>query len=175
MNQKRILYVMFLVALWVPLVAVSLSPRFPGVAKNLLSRKADWDVEKETLRRSTPVWNGAVSLYNTLAYRIGASGNRAIAVVGEDGWVYLGDIFNRNFSQAIGRRTLSTSEVEGWSSALRGQASYLQESGIGFVVVVAPAKWSVYRDKLPRWVGISQSVLLSTSSWRYVQHCRWSI
>lgn len=153
MNQKRILYVMFLFALWVPLVAVTLSPRFPGVAKNLLSRNADWDVEKETLRRSTPVWNGAVSLYNTLAYRIGASGNRAIAVVGDDGWVYLGDIFNRNFSQAIGRRTLSTSEVEGWSSALQGQARYLQESGIGFVVVVAPAKWSVYRDKLPRWVG----------------------
>lgn len=151
MTAKRVLYVLFLVSLWVPLAAVSLSPRFPDVAKNLLNRTGNWDVEKETLRRTTPLWNGAVAVYNTLAYRMGASNNRAIAVVGQDGWVFLGDVFQRSFSQAVGRRRLNESDLNQWASSWRGQADFLRSRGIGFIVVVAPSQGSIYRDKLPTW------------------------
>lgn len=151
MNAKRILFAFFLISLWLPLIAVSLSPRFSSVASNLVHRTGDWDAEKEVLRRTTPLWNGAVSMYNTLAYRMGASGNRAIAQVGKDGWVFLGDVFNRNFSQAIGRRQLNEADLSSWSSSWRGQADYLKSQGIAFVVIVAPSQWSIYRDKLPAW------------------------
>jgi hypothetical protein len=151
--MKRLLYIAFVLALWLPLIAVALSPRFPAAMRGLLARTMDWNVEKDGLRRSTPLWNGAVSMYNTLAYRLGTSNNRGVAVVGKDGWVFLGDDFNRNFSQAIGRKTLSDAEVRDWSAAFRGQAAYLEQSQRAFLVVVAPAKWSVYRDKLPDWTG----------------------
>lgn len=72
-------------------------------------------------------------------------------VEGEDGFVFWGDIQNNNFSQAVGRRTLSQAELQQWIDSLRTVRDQLAEAGIAFYVVPSPGKWDVYPEKLPAW------------------------
>jgi len=72
-------------------------------------------------------------------------------VLGEDGWVFWGDIQNNNFSQAIGRRTLSAEELSAWHTYLANLDTELSAEGIELYVVIAPAKWAIYPENLPEW------------------------
>ncbi|WP_153504562.1 alginate O-acetyltransferase AlgX-related protein [Cumulibacter manganitolerans] len=72
-------------------------------------------------------------------------------VEGKDGYYFLGDTQNANFSQAVGRRAYSPAEVDQEAGALRAQQVYLASQGIPLAFVVAPAKWEIYPDKLPAW------------------------
>ncbi|MFF2273366.1 hypothetical protein ACFVTX_13880 [Agromyces sp. NPDC058136] len=72
-------------------------------------------------------------------------------VLGEDGWVFWGDIQNQNFSQAVGRRVLSEEETAQWADHLRSVRDMLSAQGIPLYIMVTPAKWSVYPENLPAW------------------------
>ena len=72
-------------------------------------------------------------------------------VLGEDGWVFWGDVQNQNFSQAVGRRVLSEAETADWADHLRGMRDTLAEQGIPLYIMITPAKWSVYPEDLPLW------------------------
>lgn len=72
-------------------------------------------------------------------------------VEGEDGFVFWGDIQNNNFSQAVGRRTLSEAEIDVWTSSLRSVRDALAEEGVEFYVLIGPAKWDIYPERLPDW------------------------
>lgn len=72
-------------------------------------------------------------------------------VRGEDGWIDWGDVQGMNFSQAIGRRTLTVGEVERWTTYFATLQSALAEQGIPFYVVITPSKFGVYPDELPTW------------------------
>ena len=74
-----------------------------------------------------------------------------LALPGRDGFYFLGDAHNANLSQAVGRRTYTQAEVTQVTSALRAQQGYLASRNIPLAFVVAPAKWSVYDEKLPEW------------------------
>ncbi|MDH6182039.1 hypothetical protein M2152_002221 [Microbacteriaceae bacterium SG_E_30_P1] len=75
----------------------------------------------------------------------------ANVVLGQDRWVFWGDLQNNNFSQALGRRTLSAEELESWRSYIANLDTTLTEAGIEFYVVIAPAKWAIYPEELPTW------------------------
>lgn len=77
--------------------------------------------------------------------------SRAIAVPGRDGFYFLGDLANANFSQAVGRRVYSAAEVAAAGAAFQAQKRWLAARNIPLTVAIAPAKWSIYRDKLPEW------------------------
>lgn len=72
-------------------------------------------------------------------------------VLGEDGWVFWGDVQNKNFSQAIGRRVLTEPETSQWADHLRGIRDDLAAKDIPFFIMITPAKWAVYPDELPSW------------------------
>lgn len=72
-------------------------------------------------------------------------------VVGDDGFVDWGDSNADNFSQAIGRRTLTADELNAWHVYLADLDSRLAEQGIPLYIVIAPMKWAVYPDELPQW------------------------
>ncbi|WP_354569144.1 hypothetical protein [Glaciihabitans sp. UYNi722] len=72
-------------------------------------------------------------------------------VAEKDGWYDWGDVQAANFSQALGRRYLTTAEATRWHdhfAALRDSLSALK---IPLVIVITPAKWDVYPEKLPDW------------------------
>lgn len=74
-----------------------------------------------------------------------------LVVEGRDGFLFLGDAHNANISQAVGRRAYSEAEVNQQIGALRAQQANLASKNIPMAFVVAPAKWSIYDEKLPEW------------------------
>ena len=70
-----------------------------------------------------------------------------------DGWVFWSDYQWENFSQALGRRTLSDREMSAWATAFGQLRDDLAADGIPLVILIAPAKWDAYPDKLPSWAS----------------------
>lgn len=80
-----------------------------------------------------------------------AAPHPGLAVEGKDGYLFLGDDFQANFAQAMGRRFYSREEVESTVTAVSGSNKWLANRGIAAEFVVVPATWSVYSDKMPEW------------------------
>lgn len=74
-----------------------------------------------------------------------------LAVEGRDGYEFLGDQFQANFAQAMGRRYYSRDEVQQTVDAVKSRNAWLANRGIASEFFVVPAKWSIYSDKLPAW------------------------
>jgi hypothetical protein len=72
-------------------------------------------------------------------------------VAEKDGWYDWGDVQAANFSQAVGRRYLTTAEAGRWHDHLAKLRDSLSAMKIPLVIVVTPAKWDVYPEKLPDW------------------------
>lgn len=72
-------------------------------------------------------------------------------ILGQDGWVFWGDIQANNFSQAVGRRYLAADELQRWHDWFADLDARLTELGIELYIVISPAKWAVYPDGLPEW------------------------
>ena len=76
-----------------------------------------------------------------------------VAVEGRDGYVFLGDNYLSNFSQALGRRYYSPEEVARTSATIESERSWLKARKIPMELILSPAKWSIYPDKLPAWTS----------------------
>lgn len=74
-----------------------------------------------------------------------------LAVDGRDGYLFLGDEFQANFAQAMGRRYYSRDEVQQTVDAVKSRNTWLANRGITSEFFVVPAKWSIYADKMPAW------------------------
>lgn len=72
-------------------------------------------------------------------------------VEGQNGYVFWGDIQANNFSQAVGRRVLSQTEMDGWYASMSTLRDRLGERGIDLVIQIVPAKWSILPEQLPTW------------------------
>src|SRR3954471_4376543 len=72
-------------------------------------------------------------------------------VAEQDGWYDWGDVQANNFSQAVGRRVLSVDEAKAWHDYFSTLQQKLTAQGIPLYIVIAPAKWDVYPDKLSTW------------------------
>jgi hypothetical protein len=150
-TMKRIINGLFLVVLCVPAIAVMHSPQLRPAVRAVVENPAEWDHQRDALRRTTPLWNKAVEGYSQLLYLLGTTNMKDIGVVGEQGWIFLGDSLDHNMSQALGRRVYSPQEVQRWADTLKEQQTWLSRRGIPMLFVVAPAKWSIYPDRLPEW------------------------
>lgn len=148
--QRSVIGVFF-AALLAPGVAVAFSGQVRETISTLVNDPAGWSAQSYRLQKATPLWDGMVSGYSTVLYRAGTSSNEGFGVMGRDGWMFLGDVQNANFSQAIGRRQLSEAEIGNWSTQVAAQEQWLATRGIPMMFVVGPAKWGVYGDKLPAW------------------------
>lgn len=148
---KRAVTGLFLLALCLPFLAVLRSPQLVPSIRSVVGAPAEWDHARDALRRTTPLWNRAVELYSQVLYKLGTTSNTSIGMVGTDGWVFLGDSFDHNVAQALGRRVYDPQEVARWSETLKEEQAWLNHRGIPLLFVVAPAKWSIYPDRLPAW------------------------
>jgi hypothetical protein len=141
----------FLLAIWLPLLAVLVSPALPGFVTAVLRDPSTFDAERNRLRAATPLWNRAVAFYTDALYALGVSGRPGAAEIGRDGWVFLGDIFSGDWSEALGRRVLSDRAVARWTETLALERKWLATRDIPSAIVVAPSKGTIYPDRLPRW------------------------
>jgi len=72
-------------------------------------------------------------------------------IKGRDDWLFFSDVQVQDFSQAIGRQRLTASQVRAWVAYLSEMRRDVEAQGGQFYIVVAPAKWDVYPQKLPMW------------------------
>ncbi len=72
-------------------------------------------------------------------------------VEGRDGFDFWGDAQSDNISQALGRAPWTDPQLAQWLTYFRELDSRLAADDRDLVIVVAPAKWELYRDRLPDW------------------------
>jgi hypothetical protein len=141
----------FMLCIWAPSIAVVCSPPFLTAARTAIKEPTLFSVQVEIIRRATPLWTGAVNVYNTVLYYAGVSGNPQVAVIGKDGWVYLGDYHGGSFSQSIRRQVLTDEQAVVWGDTLRLQKAWLARRGIKLFYLMAPSPSSIYSEFLPDW------------------------
>lgn len=72
-------------------------------------------------------------------------------VEGRDGFDFWGDGQSHNFSQALGRAPWTDAQLGQWLTYFSELDDKLAQDGRELVIVVAPAKWELYRENLPDW------------------------
>ncbi|MDN3495379.1 hypothetical protein QL996_05525 [Planococcus sp. APC 4015] len=72
-------------------------------------------------------------------------------VLGRDGWAFYNDQIEENFSQAVGRRYLTVSEVSAWHDYFSTLEAALAEQDIELSIQISPSATSVYPEQLPEW------------------------
>ena len=72
-------------------------------------------------------------------------------VLGRDGWAFYNDQIEENFSQAVGRRYLTVTEVAAWHDYFSSLESALADQGIELSIQISPSASSVYPEQLPEW------------------------
>jgi len=88
-------------------------------------------------------------------------------VAGRDGFDFWGDAQSQNMSQALGRAPWLDSQLAQWVTYFQGLDKQLRKDGRDLVIVVAPAKWELYRDQLPEW---TQELQGRTHLEQFLQH-----
>ncbi|WP_211222004.1 alginate O-acetyltransferase AlgX-related protein, partial [Nocardioides halotolerans] len=72
-------------------------------------------------------------------------------VRGKNGWLFFTDYQAQNFSQALGRVTQTPKQERSWANLFKKQAKAVKKAGGKYYVVVMPANWDIYPQKLPTW------------------------
>lgn len=73
-------------------------------------------------------------------------------VIGPNGWIFWSDYIEQYASQAVGRETLSESELSRWVDYYDSVRDGLAAEGVEFYIVVTPSTSSVYPEELPTWM-----------------------
>ena len=90
---------------------------------------------------------------NYLAYNLGISLNSPQVIIGNDGWLFLGDQYNNTITNT---RAGTTTEVKKISSSIgeaqRAWALWMKKQGASdYRIIIGPNKSSIYQHKNPRW------------------------
>ena len=88
-----------------------------------------------------------------LAYPMGISLDPRQVVIGRDGWLYLGDMYQAN--RTVDRRGKQAQDLvagQRVGAALSAWKGWMEARGVSvFAVMLAPNKSSIYPEHLPRW------------------------
>ncbi|WP_322409605.1 alginate O-acetyltransferase AlgX-related protein [Microbacterium invictum] len=73
-------------------------------------------------------------------------------LVGPNGWIFWSDYIEQYASQAVGRDTLSESELNRWVDYYSSIRDGLAAEGVDFQIIVTPSTSSIYPEQLPTWM-----------------------
>ena len=96
-------------------------------------------------------WVGARRQQSEKTFKARIKKEKPGYVNGRDGWKFFTDYQSENFSQALGRVTQTEKRQKAWASWIAKQQKIVEQAGGRYHVVVAPANWDVYPQKLPTW------------------------
>lgn len=86
-----------------------------------------------------------VSQYNAMCERLFQISPNADVIIGKDGWLY----YTPTLDDALGRRTLSDTEIRQAVHHLQMMSDYAASKGAKLIFATAPNKASIYPDYLP--------------------------
>ena len=101
--------------------------------------------------------NGNISPRVSLAlYRRGISVRPNYVLVGQDGWMYLGDNFQDAATRAAnGLEVLDDTLLARVSGQLRERQDWLAQQGVASLFAIVPNKHSIYPEYAPAWMPFS--------------------
>jgi hypothetical protein len=79
------------------------------------------------------------------------AGADPVYIMGEDGWAFWNDYQINDLSQSVGRVSLDQAGTDAWAAYFANMKQTVNERGSSFYVVIAPAKWDVYPQKMAKW------------------------
>ena len=82
----------------------------------------------------------------------GKSTNPQNVIVGKQGHLFLGNMHNKLVYKTLDVYPYSALQIKNWSKNLLDLQQWFENKGMGFVLVLAPNKHSIYAEKLPQWV-----------------------
>ena len=85
--------------------------------------------------------------------------NEGQAVIGKDGFLFLGNDYARVLDKVQDKFPYSKSDIDTWTDKLRAVQSWYEDRDIKFIIVIAPNKHTVYNDKLPNWINASDNTI----------------
>jgi hypothetical protein len=86
-------------------------------------------------------------------YQQGISTRPKYVVVGQDGWMYLGDHFQLVASKAADNYPWPDQPaIDRWSSQLLARQQWLASRGVESLLAIAPNKHSIYPENAPTWL-----------------------
>lgn len=127
------------------------TPETPGGTEGPAADRLPEECHRPVPPPTTQPWAAANAAASEAVWASHADDLSQAYVLGEDDWVFWGDIQNNNFSQAVGRRTLSPEELNSWHTYFANLDTELAAEGIELYIVIAPAKWAIYPENLPEW------------------------
>jgi alginate O-acetyltransferase complex protein AlgJ len=74
------------------------------------------------------------------------------AIVGNDGFLFLGNRYNSVLYKTQGLYEYKKNEIDAWTDKLKNLQRWYENRGINFVLVIVPNKHSTYTEKLPNWI-----------------------
>lgn len=98
-----------------------------------------------------PARQHLIGALNYLRYKLGYSGTSRV-IVGRDGWLFYDD--GSHLSQ-VRPGNLSNADVDAWVRELKARSELLRASGIPYLVLAAPVKESLYRERVPAYLTAS--------------------
>jgi alginate O-acetyltransferase complex protein AlgJ len=93
-------------------------------------------------------------------YQHGISTRPKYVVVGQDGWMYLGDNFELVASKAAGHYTWPEQlAIDRWKSQLLERQQWLASQGVASLFAIAPNKHTIYPENAPTWLPFRSPAL----------------
>ncbi len=79
--------------------------------------------------------------------------NPEVVVMGKEGWIFLGNTFDRGIDKYRGIVRFERRQLEAFGQYFRETSLALQRQGVPFLLVVVPDKHSVYPEFLPEHIA----------------------
>lgn len=74
-------------------------------------------------------------------------------IAGKDNLLFLGNKYANTLHKTNGTYRPSKKEIDNWTNKLKKLQQWYEDRGIKFVIVIAPNKSSIYKEKLPNWMN----------------------
>lgn len=74
------------------------------------------------------------------------------AIIGKDNFLFLGNGHDNVVDKSNGVYRPTKEEINNWTNKLKDLQKWYEDSGIKFIIAIAPNKHSIYKEKLPNWM-----------------------
>ncbi len=109
-----------------------------------------------------PARRHMISALNYVRWRLGYSGTARV-VVGKDGWLFYDD--GSHLAQ-VRPSTIAKTDLDAWAHELKIRTEFLSARGAQYLVLAAPVKESLYRERVPPYltqVGITNAQAIAAT------------
>ena len=99
--------------------------------------------------------DGLEAYINYALYQLGISAHHQDTIVGKEGWLFLGDNYDKSLLNT--RSILNTNmlaRIEQSTHTIKARQDWLATHNIPMYFVLVPNKYSVYQDKHPNWLTL---------------------